>query len=95
VVRCHAGKTGGFVPAERHLTFPADSASDASCGPNGSLTSKLPRLLEALVEACSVHSEIGWLYHDPLSLVEAVGVESAVEPAPNPTVATTVAISRD
>ena len=37
-VRCHAGKTAGFVPAERHLTFPSDSATDAECGPNGKRT---------------------------------------------------------
>ena len=38
VVRCHAGKTAGFVLAERHLTFPSDSAKSAGCGPNGKPT---------------------------------------------------------
>ena len=38
VVRCHAGKTAGFVLAERHLTLPADSASGGDCGPNGERT---------------------------------------------------------
>jgi hypothetical protein len=34
VVRCHAGKTAGFVLAERHLTSPSDSAESAECGRN-------------------------------------------------------------
>ena len=38
VVRCHAGKTAGFVLAERHLTLPSDSANNAKCGPNGKRT---------------------------------------------------------
>ena len=54
VVRCHAGKTAGFVPAERHLTFPSYSANGAECGPNGSRTSDptvcLARILARLLE---------------------------------------------
>jgi len=38
VVRCHAGKTAGFDLAERHLTFPADSANSVERGPDGSWT---------------------------------------------------------
>ena len=38
VVRCHAGKTAGFVLGARALTFPSDSASTAGYGPNGSRT---------------------------------------------------------
>jgi len=54
VVRCHAGKTAGSVPAERHLTFPSDSANSAHCGPNGKRTSNptvcLARILARLLE---------------------------------------------
>jgi hypothetical protein len=39
VVRCRAGKTAGLVLAERHLTFPSDSAKSAEGGPNGERTS--------------------------------------------------------
>ena len=38
VVRCHAGKTAGFVLAERHLTLPAGSVNSVECGPNGKRT---------------------------------------------------------
>ena len=38
MVRCHTGKTAGFVLAERHLTLPADSGNPVECRPNGKRT---------------------------------------------------------
>ena len=56
VVRCHAGKTAGFVLVERHLTLPADSAMSVECGPNGKRTFNptvcLARILARLLEEC-------------------------------------------